>query len=633
MSYESISYLSLAILLLLFGHIVRAIRWALLFSPKMVEKRIDLLIALSFGYLINTIIPFRAGELFRVWYVSFKTKIKWDHVFATIIAERFSDLGALILILISLLLFLKNELLINTLIIFTLAFSLILFIAYLINTSLFFRKKIWYVTAIFNEKIQMSILNLCWLTSELILNKGLLNSKFIYSTIAMWLFYLSSFYLFSLSINIEFLQTFSSLFIEPLASNINSFKLEGNENVNALLLFTIIPITIILVYALAKKHKSILGILNKRKRMGWYSSNSQNTVSKNKFADTSEYEFFLSSLFSGDNYATTKFGLNAVNDSTIIRLFNGGSDAITALIEVKNRLIIRKFATQSAAQKLQNQYEWLEKNQLENFPLVSVLERSETDDPFYYDMPLIVPSSDYYDFIHTNEMEASQKILDDVYESIDLYHKKHAKTDIDKNLIKQYFDGKVTQNTRTILDFARKIIPSNHFTINGKEFNFSELELLLDTTWLLNQVNHFETTSIHGDLTIENVIIAPGTEKGWYLIDPNSENIFNSALIDWAKLFQSLHLGYESLNRSHNCSIEGSDITLPLSKSAEYSFLYKNLEHKIQAQYGGDYLKEIYFHELVNYLRLTPYKIRQNHSKGLCFFACTCILFKQYLGK
>lgn len=633
MSYESINYLSLAILLLLFGHIVRAIRWALLFSPKMIEKRIDLLIALSFGYLINTIIPFRIGELFRVWYVSFKTKIQWDHVFATIIVERFSDLGALILILISLSLFLQHEVLNSILIIFTIIFSLILLFAYFTNSSLFFRKKIWYITAIFNEKIQMSILNLCWLTSELILNKGLLNSKFIYSTIAMWLFYLSSFYLFSLSINIEFLQTFSSLFLEPMASNLNSFKLEGNEHANALLLFTITPITIILLYALAKKHKSLLKIISKRKRMGWYNTNSQNDISKNKFADNSEYEFFLSSLFSGDNYATTKFGLNAVNDSIVVRLFNGGSDAITALIEVNNKLVIRKFATQNAAKKLQDQYKWIRSNQLESFPLVSVLECSKSNDPFYYDMPLVVPSSDYYDFIHTNEIEASKNILNDVYQSIDLYHQKHKKTEQNKHLINKYLDEKVIQNARSILDFARQIIPSNNFTINGKLFTFSELELLLDTSWLLNQVNHHETTSIHGDLTIENIIIAPGTRQGWYLIDPNSENIFNSPLIDWAKLFQSLHLGYESLNRSHNCSIEGNNITLPLSKSAEYSFLYKNLEDKIKTQYGEDYLREIYFHELINYVRLTPYKIRQNSSKGLCFFACTCLLLKQYLGK
>jgi hypothetical protein len=41
-------------------------------------------------------------------------------------------------------------------------------------------------------------------------------------------------------------------------------------------------------------------------------------------------------------------------------------------------------------------------------------------------------------------------------------------------------------------------------------------------------------------------------------------------------------------------------------------------------------LREVYFHELVNYLRLTPYKIRQSAQRGLAFFACTSLLLREY---
>ena len=50
-----------------------------------------------------------------------------------------------------------------------------------------------------------------------------------------------------------------------------------------------------------------------------------------------------------------------------------------------------------------------------------------------------------------------------------------------------------------------------------------------------------------------------------------------------------------------------------------------------RARFGEDGLREIYFHELMNYLRMMPYKIRQNPKKAICFFACTSILLGQYL--
>jgi hypothetical protein len=48
------------------------------------------------------------------------------------------------------------------------------------------------------------------------------------------------------------------------------------------------------------------------------------------------------------------------------------------------------------------------------------------------------------------------------------------------------------------------------------------------------------------------------------------------------------------------------------------------------SRFSGDALREVYFHELVNYLRLTPYKMRQSAERGLAFFACTSLLLREY---
>ena len=78
-------------------------------------------------------------------------------------------------------------------------------------------------------------------------------------------------------------------------------------------------------------------------------------------------------------------------------------------------------------------------------------------------------------------------------------------------------------------------------------------------------------------------------------------------------------------------SLSENKIDLILSRSHAYSALHDHLKELIISQYGIDTLREVYFHELINYLRLTPYKIRKDPSMGLTFFACTSILLARYL--
>jgi hypothetical protein len=95
-------------------------------------------------------------------------------------------------------------------------------------------------------------------------------------------------------------------------------------------------------------------------------------------------------------------------------------------------------------------------------------------------------------------------------------------------------------------------------------------------------------------------------------------------------MMQSLHLGYETLNRGISCSLDGDAIQLAAARSHAYAELHETLEMEIRARLGEDGLREVYFHEMVNYLRLTTYKIRQSHNRGLGFFACTSLLLRRY---
>jgi hypothetical protein len=252
---------------------------------------------------------------------------------------------------------------------------------------------------------------------------------------------------------------------------------------------------------------------------------------------------------------------------------------------------------------------------------------------YLYDMPFIVPANDFYDVIHTSPIERSQALLDKVVGKISLFHQLHATGLADKTTLEAYFKEKVIKNTVAILDFANHLLPEPEYRINGKPYQFADWQRLLDIHWLSSQALDLRTATIHGDLTIENIIVAPEQAAGFYIIDPNPDNVFNTPLIDLAKLMQSLHLGYEGMHRGRMCSMVEGGISLTITRSRAYSDLQEYFERLIIKQFGLETLREVYFHELVNYLRLTPYKIRKNPAEGLTFFAATSILLERYLER
>jgi hypothetical protein len=182
---------------------------------------------------------------------------------------------------------------------------------------------------------------------------------------------------------------------------------------------------------------------------------------------------------------------------------------------------------------------------------------------------------------------------------------------------------------REILAFASEVLPED-YSINGEAFRLSEFQCLSDPEWLRGQVRSRGTCVVHGDLTIENIVATLGDSQAWYLIDPNPTNMFDTPLLDWAKLMQSLHLGYEVLNRGASCSVSGGAIRMPFVRSSAYARLHTELRELLLPKLGGEGMREVDFHELVHYLRLIPYKIRSDPQKGLTFFACAAVLLRRY---
>ncbi len=624
----------LAVGLLLMAHIMRSARWALLFPPHYLAQRFNLLLGLAVGYAVDLIVPLRLGELVRAALVCRRDGMRLSYVAATVVVERMTDLvvvGAIIAVVLATQDPAPGSAWALPAAMGGSALATVI-AALLIRRSSRVRQAVWGFASVFNERLGVGIADFAWSVAEIVASATVLRWRYVASSVVMWTLYLGAYAAFGRAVGVPAVDILQSMLGAPLAALMQRMPDGLGAVAWQMLAFAAAPILLIVVYGYAREGQVLRPAINMLRQRGKSGVGSPFAV-RNRFKAAATYEQFLTALFSGADHVVTGFGLQAISDCIVHKFFNGGSDAITALVEVDGQLMIRKFAVGSAAEKLKVQGTWLRRYGNADLPLVRVMRDHETVNLYSYDMPMVTPANDFYDVIHTLPRAQSNALLARVVDRVDAFHQLTELKQADASAIDAYLDVKAARNAQLIEDFARQMIVSEAFDINGVQYSFSGWKRLSDPNWLRAQINDRRTAVIHGDLTIENIIVAPNNPLGFYIIDPNPENLFDSPLIDWAKLMQSLHLGYETLNRGLSCDLTDGVIRLSAARSHAYADLHGLLESEIVTRFGQDGLREVYLHEIINYLRLTTYKIRQSPIRGLGFFACTNILLGRYVER
>ena len=91
-------YLAIAFLLASANYIMRALRWRVLLSAERWMSVLDVFCAMMAGYMGNSFLPARAGEIVRSVALGRRAKISSSFVLATAITERILDACVLVLI-------------------------------------------------------------------------------------------------------------------------------------------------------------------------------------------------------------------------------------------------------------------------------------------------------------------------------------------------------------------------------------------------------------------------------------------------------------------------------------------------------------------------------------------------------
>ena len=631
----NIIFLIVAIITLSLAHFIKILRWRLFIEIYEEPRNRNLIQALSFGYLINLFFPFRViGDFFRAIYSGRKMKNSYSLSFSTVIVDRILDIitvGILFYIFYVFSIYNKQ---IEKSFRFYMLFSVL--IISLIILFYFLKRYIKIISlkvaSLFNTNIELNILKFMWALIWNFKDIFLKINKFkiLIITTLMWLLYTFSYYLFSLFLlnqnyNFRLVDIFFLLFSKDIFGT-DFLLIEKKVSI----FFYIYMITPIIIMLLISKFFTIKTYSKKNHReVEDYFNLFPNQDNKEKLEFLRKY-FLDKDKSYIDNY------LKINQKITIIRDFSAGSNATTMLCMKKDEIFYRKYSFEDI-EKLYEQVEWIIENKKRKLPLPEIIRKEKTNKYCYYDMLYKQSSIPLFEYIHSTPFEETWEMIENILKKLEevLYTNKLRKADTES--INKYIDLKVRDNITKIYDskILKKLLRYDEVIINGKSYkNLSYYLKYLSKEYLYNIFKDDIYSDIHGDLTIENIICNLNTmEEKYYIIDPNSGNIDNSANLDYAKILQSIHGGYEFMMRTYDISVEENQINFLFIKSQAYSYLYKKLNEYMNSKFEKEKIRSIYFHEIVHWLRLMPYKLKKDGKRALIFYSGLLMILNDIIEK
>ncbi len=313
----------------------------------------------------------------------------------------------------------------------------------------------------------------------------------------------------------------------------------------------------------------------------------------------------------------------------IVADLSSGSSATTLLCRREDRLFYRKFVFGADKDRLFAQTEHLLELAQAGVPVTPILEVLRDEVHCRYDMPYRADAVDFFGYLHTHSPEENRArmvaILDSLVASI------HADAvPATGEAIDRYIQRKVVARLEILLDagLLAPLLAGESLVVNGRALrNLPGLVGLLEPARLRELLAHDKVARLHGDLTVENILCCDGEggSPGFYLIDPNGGNLLDTPLLDYAKLLQSFHGGYELLARAREVTVRTGtgkvSIDFSVDPSPAYARLHSDLDAYLRLHHSRAEVTSAYVHEVVHWLRLMPYKLISDPVRVPIFYA------------
>lgn len=638
-----ISILCLSIITLFLGHYFKMLRWKQFIEIYEKPKDGHLLKSLTIGYMINFCLPLRIGDLFRAVFSGRRMKNGISFSISTIIAEKYIDVIIVGFLFLLFWLVNNNSSSLIFSVLFYFGFSIILIILSVLSIK--YNKQLKVLTkkisSIFNNDIELSLLYFFWSIISVFkdMYRKIDKKKISMNTLFMWSFYIISYYLFSLFLstsqkNINLVDVFNLLFSSD-SIFMSTIATSSNNNILALEF----PITIS-VYILTPLIILYAASIFKQKKIQEYTESVEDFDTKYikmlPHINSKEKLAFLEAYFSGIDREYFKKYLSINRNISIIHDYSAGSNATTMLCTDGKNTFFRKYAFGADGEKLYEQIKWIRDHE-KILTLPKIITEDYGKGYCYYDMPYNNSCVGFFNYIHSMEIDKSWNIMKEALGELqdNLYCINSRKADIDT--IKEYINSKVLRNIDKIkrAKVLKNLLDYDELFINGKKYKNLKFYLkYFEFDYLYKIFKEDIYSNIHGDLTIENLICRRDSnkEKDYYIIDPNTGNVHDSPNLDYSKLLQSLHGGYEFLMNTKTVQVNKNHINYLYIKSAAYNELFKLFKEYMENNFSYNKVKSIFFHEIIHWLRLMPYKIEKDPKRAPMFYAGLVIVVNDVIN-
>lgn len=614
-----------AIACVVIGHIFKIKRWGLFISVYEDPDEANLLNAMTVGHAVNAVLPFRVGDIFRVGWAGRKMKNGYSLALATVIADLYVDLLTVGIMFFGLSLIGKggDDLLRVARIYGTIFVIIIPLTAVCFALRKYIKKIISLIAGIFNENIEFRILYvsyLCIASVKDIITK-IDKIKFCLFSVGIWSGYIASYAFFAEVLQgLGFDYSTSEVF-KMLFSKFNIYNSDV-ETIPIWAVYILLPLMICWLISL---------ILQKISKPAIYVKKVLPQMSR------ADRLAFLKTYYEEENREHIQAYLDLNRDVTIVEDNSAGSNASTVLaMKADGKLYYRKYAFDEDGEKLQEQIDWIKKHQ-SDIPLPVIVEEKKGKNYVTYDMHSYSSTIGLFRCIHTMPVEYSWGIirlaLDEIGSGL---HSKNARA-AEETTIEKYIQTKVSKNLGIILQnnkYIARLEQNSEIKVNGVPFRtIGFYKDMLSENHMQEIFKNDKYSDIHGDLTIENIVClldnseinpeefeAKCLPRTYYFIDPNTGNVHDSPFLDYAKLLQSLHGNYEFLMMVKEVVINKDSVNYSMMKSEAYGEIYSRYKKYLMERFSREEVLSIYYHEIIHWLRLMPYKIRKNEKLAVVFY-------------
>lgn len=615
--------LSAAIVAFCFGHALRLLRWKMFIEIYEEPHIRNIVRSLALGGLGNLFLPFRGGDLLRAVHLGRRMKNGVSFSLATIALERCLDVLAVGLLFAVFYLMRHSSQELRQYLVFYMLFVCVLLVLLfvVIKRNIYIKIAVKAVSSIFSDSIRLHILFFAWsfILSFSDMYEKIKPGRLILYSLGMWFFYIASYVILSAAMPGYGLLNMFSVFFSTQGLSVTGISLIMERAEIRTLLAVYLTVPFLLMFLTSFPPRRIVDMYKARSRQ----LATLNILPQINGADRLR---FLDSYFSGGNQDYLRKYLEINKAVHILEDLSAGSEATTLLCVDFSNTFYRKCAFASAAGKLGEQINWI-KAHTGLLPLPGIIQSDCGGGSCFYDMPYSSSSLNFFNHIHSTPWEKSWAILEAALLLLEERLYVQSQRPLDPQKLDEYIESKVVTNIKKIMrnKAVADLQKFPELIINDRPYkNLSAIRHLLGAEHLRTVFANDSYSDIHGDLTVENIIVRldkANPAEAFYLIDPNTGNIHDSPNLDYAKLLQSLHGGYEFYTKTQGIRVKGNCMYFLDTSSMAYSYLYGRYREFILSSFGPEAVRSIYFHELVHWLRLLPYKLKKNTAQSLLFYA------------